>query len=97
MYTLQRQRLGAVFLLNYAVPHPPKKAYYAARCGKFLQNVRPGAVNFYKMCGLYAAILCKLCSYCAADVSVLGFHQNELHGQPHCRLVPCVSARKYTL
>ena len=36
------------FLANYAVPHPPKKENYAARSGKFLQNVRPGAVNFSK-------------------------------------------------
>ena len=35
-----------VFLANYAVPHPLKKANYAARCGKFLQNVRPLCGDF---------------------------------------------------
>ena len=71
------------FLANYAVPHPPKKAHYAARCGKFLQNVRPGvvnfsqnvrpgAVNFCKMRGHYGLILCKLCGIC------FGFRVSEI-------------------
>ena len=59
-----------MLLANYAVPHPLKKANYAARCGKFLQNVLPDVVNVCKMCGNYAAILCKLCGNCAAGVLV---------------------------
>ena len=37
---LQRHHLGAIFFANYAIPHPPKKANYAARCGKFYRIMR---------------------------------------------------------
>ena len=50
-YTVKQRRLGAVFFDKLCgttlllLLHPPKKANYAARCGKFLQIVRRFYVN----------------------------------------------------
>ena len=56
----QRQRLGAVIFGKLCGTASTQKANYAVRCGKFLHNVRPGAVNFlqnvWPLCGDFMQI-----------------------------------------
>ena len=47
---IQGRRLDAVFFRTLCGIASAQIMRPGAPCGKFLQNVRPGAVNFCKMC-----------------------------------------------
>ena len=63
---LQEQRLDAAFFGKLFGTAPAQKANYAAKCGKFLENVRPLCGDF--VCSKFTTSDQILCNNCPISI-----------------------------